>query len=179
MAIKGILVPDSYSVIPSALIDRNNATVQFTLDTFSDSTKENLLFSKTLFLSCLSQYRKVDSVSKTSPDGTEVDGSYFYAPMNSTGEWAQFAGNFIQYLKQGEAVSPIQIDASVGDMVILPSGEVYRITESRSLLRQVVGTKAVWDNYFAYGVSTAAGTNLVKQCYKFVMETMYPGAIEV
>jgi hypothetical protein len=179
MAIKGILVPNSYSVIPSVLIDRNNASVQFTLDTFSDSTKENLLFSKMFFLSCLSQYRKVDSVTKKSPDGTEVDGSYFYAPTNATGAWAEFAGNYIQYLLQGEEVSPIKIEANVGDMVILPSGEVYKITETRGVVRQIVGSMAVWNNYFTFAVSTAAGTNLVKQCYKFVMETMYTESVEV
>lgn len=171
MALQDFMVNGSYAFISTVNIDKNSKSVQFTIDVFQDDSKLDLLFSRTFFLSCLTNYRPATSVSKLQSDGTEVDGDYYFVPSNATGDWAVHAGKYLQYMNQGESLSTIPHESTEGEIIQIPSGQVYRINGSKMPVLQIAGTMAVWNTFFAFEVSTAANTNLIKQCYEFLKTT--------
>jgi hypothetical protein len=179
MGLSNFIVPGSYAAISSAQIDRNYQGITFTIDVFTDNTKTSLLFSKQISFLCMSNYKTVTDAFRLEPNGTEADGDYYWIPIEATGEWAQFAGKYLQYLKQGTEVTQLPHEPSGGDCFLVPSGACYRINPNKTLTQQIVGSATIWDTFFDFPVSTAPNTNLIKQCYEFLKTThLYQGASE-
>ena len=173
MALKNVLTSGTYGLVTSASIDKTNKNVQFRFEVFSDETKSNLLFERDFFLACSASFPEF-IVDRMEPNGTEQLNQMFFVPMNATGSWAQYAGMFLQVMEKGHDASGNVVDvfmpyeAIENTIIKSVSGKIYKINSNKNLIEIVVGTIDVWNAFFAFDISTASNTNLIKQCYAFL-----------
>jgi hypothetical protein len=171
MALTNFMIPGSYCFVSAARIDKARKHVEFTIEVYLDNTKTSLLFTRDFSLTCLVNYKTVTSAFKLEPDGNEANGDYFWVPANATGDWAVHAGKYLQYMTQGESLTMLPHEAVEGEFFQDNTGKIFRIGSNSTIVQQVAGTMAVWNTFFAFEVSTAANTNLIKQCYEFLKTT--------
>jgi hypothetical protein len=189
MALLNISGTGTYGVIEAFNYDKTYRTIGFSVNVYSSSSKELMLFSRNFSLSCISDDLKALSITKTAPTEDDVEPNYYFVPKNAVGEWAGRGPCFAQFLgerkldENGNSIPFSNISYlpfSPGQAVFcVEDGLHYRINSDGVAVREVKGSPAIWDKYFSAAVISGQDTNILKQCYTFIKDTgIFPSAVE-
>jgi hypothetical protein len=175
MALKNYLYPGTYSVLGPVQFSKQQRWLRFTLNIYTDDTKEVELAKKEYEISSYTELRGVKNTTTTTPPIDPALEDAYLITAKATDEWAGHENQLAVWMDTPDGVGwcywflgnkQIFFDESIGEYIQIEDTKTARFTK-------VYPTDdiRIWNKWFAPSIVFSADSNLHKQCYAFLKST--------